>query len=375
GAAILCLSGEFIYRAGMLTFDGPLGFFVVAALAFGQQAMTQPRLPWRWWLAAGAACGLGMLTKGPVAVVLVVPPLLAWQFLDRRTLPLRPAAWTAFAAMVLLVAGPWFVAVLWRDPAAVGDFFWLHNLRRFVAPLDHAEPVWFYLPSVLVGMLPWSLLLAPCLAWLSRREQATARQRPAALGLIALAAFWCVTFFSLSGCKRAGYLVPAYPLIALLLGAFVTATLRRRSTTLAGFRWLPASGRGWVGVGATVFAVLVVGVQEFLPAYHGWFGLRGLVRGQLDLAQQDKLPIASYPKRWDSIGFYLQRDDVESYTAERRDELIRKLRQYERTLLFVKPGAAMDDLLRALPNDLEFVPRGPQGRTVSSGIVQWRRSE
>ena len=57
---------------------------------------------------------------------------------------------------------------------------------------------------------------------------------------------------------------------------------------------------------------------------------------------------------------------------EQRAQLIRDLRKERPTLLFVKQGASLDELLRELPDDLEFVPRGRQGRNVITGIVQAR---
>jgi len=93
------------------------------------------------------------------------------------------------------------------------------------------------------------------------------------------------------------------------------------------------------------------------------------------MAHEADLPVASYPKRWESISFYLQRDDVEAYTPAQRAELIRALQKQGQTLLFVKQGEALTDLLTALPKDMEFVPRGRTGRTILSGVVQNKKLE
>ncbi len=433
-AAILCLSAKFVYQAGMLTFDSPLCFFVIASLACAWRALQNTTLQRGWWLLAAGACALGILTKGPVALALVVPPVLLWQWLEPGTARVTWRGWAAFFGTAAALAGPWFVVVAWQDPAALGDFFWLHNLVRYVAPLDHEEPLWFYLPGLLVGMLPWSLLLAPLAIALTKRSPSAARRRPAALGFFLLCCAWCVLFFSLSGCKRAGYILPAYPLLALALGTFVAlgilpqarsacasrlngAVISRRihpawlllvhRATLAtlglGFAvsgaaalrglwpwpavvvadmlllaafltlWRRGPSRGaWAALtcGGTVFVLLVIGVYEILPMYHGAFGLRRQVRRQFDLAQNPNLPVASYPKRWDSISFYLERNDVDVYTPSQRAEMIRALQNQGQTLLFVKQGEALQDLLSTLPGDLEFVPRGrPDGKVVA-GLVQ-----
>ena len=82
GGAILRLStARFLYMAGMLSMDGCCACGSSPAL---------PRGIWRLrsgsrvlWLLSAAACGLGVLTKGPVAIVLIAAPLLALGFLDR----------------------------------------------------------------------------------------------------------------------------------------------------------------------------------------------------------------------------------------------------------------------------------------------------
>jgi hypothetical protein len=330
-----------------------------------------------------------------------------------------------------VIAGPWFAAVAWRDPQALGEFLWLHNLVRYVAPLDHAEPMWFYLPALVVGTLPWSLLLIPMVGYLTKRSASAGRRRPAALGFFLLSLGWCVLFFSLSGCKRAGYILPAYPLVALTLGTYLAnaAPWRRWALALPGraqpawnawahratlgalacaiFVGGAAAARAWwpwplalggnlmllalaailwqrgpsrvawrAGAlcGGAVFALLLAGVHWLLPHYHRDFALRGQVRRHFEMANERNLPVASYPKRWESISFYLQRDDVEVYAPPQRAELIRDLQKQGQTLLFVKQGEALADLLQALPGDLEFVPRGRTGRIVS-GIVQTKKME
>lgn len=428
-AAMLCLSAKFMYQAGMLTFDSPLCLFVLAALACAHLALEGPSLKLGWWLMAATGCALGVLTKGPVALALILPPVVVWQFMERRGARAGWHAWLGWLAMVGLVAGPWFIAIGRHDSAALGEFLWLHNLVRYVAPLDHAEPVWFFVPALVLGTLPWSLLLIPFVGYMIKRSASAGRRRPPALGFFLLAFAWIVVFFSLSGCKRTGYILPAFPFLALMLGAFVASTLGRQRwaawlpgrshpawsrwahratlsafvvgmavTGAAGARMLIAwpvavvanlvllavfamlwqrgpsriAWRGWGACGASVFALLLVGVHQLLPDYHRTFALRGQVRRQFELARDPGVPVASYPKRWDSVSFYLQRDDVEVYSPAQRAELIRDLRQQEQTMLFVKHGEALQDLLEALPGDLEFVPRGRPGRNVIGGVVQRR---
>src|SRR5437763_48231 len=105
---------------------------------------------------------------------------------------------------------------------------------------------------------------------------------PPALYFWLTACGWCLLFFSLSGCKRPAYLLPALPPLALVLGGYLAQLVH------------PGNGRGLVKLGvcgAATFAVLLVSVQGWLPDYHRKFGLRGQVRRHLELAGDPALAI------------------------------------------------------------------------------------
>src|SRR5439155_21963563 len=130
-------------------------------------------------------------------------------------------AWPAYLGVAAGVAGPWYLAVAAFDPGAAVAFFWQHNVQRYVAPLDHARPFWFYLPGLVLGTLPWSLLLIPLTRRLWRpAPEGLAPQTPL-VGFGLLAALWGLLFFSACGCKRAGYILPCLPPLALGLGCYL----------------------------------------------------------------------------------------------------------------------------------------------------------
>ncbi len=420
-ASILTLTPRFVYQGGMLTTDGLLGLWLTAGLATGHVALSPPLFPalgkggkrrirWRWWLLSAVATGLGVLTKGPVTLVLVLGPILLWHWLDRRVPRLGWVPGAIFLAVVTILAGPWFCFFWSQDPTSAGDFFWLHNLRRFLTPFDHQEPLWYYLPALFVGMLPWSLLAAPLGMFLCRRSLGTARRRTEALGFFVLAFLVGLAFFSLSGCKRPGYVFPLLPPGALLLGTFLAGRLREREclpakcltvTTLllglggsilaagtglwsglfaglaVGFfgilalfvgllrrRWSPTAAWGMCGL--CVFVLACTASQHLLPAYHRKFALRGQVRRHQESAAT--LPVACYPKHWDSISFYLQRSDVKVYTPAERDQMGAELEHQGATLVFIK-NLHFPEFVAALPASLEFVPCRRQGTNVRSGVV------
>jgi dolichol-phosphate mannosyltransferase len=422
GALVLCLSARFVYLGRMLTMDGLLCLWVVASWAAAHAACRTGALAWRCWLVSAAACGLGLLTKGPVALALAVVPLAAYTALDRRAA--RPGlwAWLVYGALAAGVAGPWYVAAAVCDAGLTVDFFWRHNVLRYIRPLDHAEPVWYYLPGLFLGMLPWTLLLPPLVQSLGRRSRIAAARRPAALGFFLLAFLWCLLFFSLAGCKRPGYILPAMPPLALALGCHLDGVLPRslmraaraslearvrlphRAALLvlglaAGLSMLatwaglqkPAAGltatvlaaaalaylirRGpdrrvavsWAVCGLATFAVLFTGINQVLPSYSRKFSLRAQVRPQRGLGADPRVPVVCYPHRWDSVSYYLGRNDVRVYAAGTQGQLITDLRRQPTTLVFLKTEHAKD-LTGGLPASLEFVPLGSRG-LITAGVV------
>src|SRR5262249_52220110 len=146
------------------------------------------------------------------------------------------------------LAAPWFVAVAVLEPGFVGSFFWTQNVVRFVAPFDHAKPFWFHLPGLLLGLLPWTLLLPGLVRWLllSPGTEA-ARERPAALGLFLLASLWGLVFFSLAGSKRAAYVLPLLPPLALAGGCYLARCLAR-SERLTRAAWGACAAARFLGL-------------------------------------------------------------------------------------------------------------------------------
>src|SRR5207245_1566378 len=124
GAALLSLAPGFASMGRLLVLDGLLAFWVTASVLSAFEAVRAGRLRWGWWLAAGAACGLGVLTKGPVALILLIPPLWLYGWLTGRGGVVGWRAWLALAGVAVAVALPWYVAVCVRMPSFAKYFLW-----------------------------------------------------------------------------------------------------------------------------------------------------------------------------------------------------------------------------------------------------------
>ncbi|MBI4890422.1 MAG: glycosyltransferase family 39 protein [Acidobacteria bacterium] len=182
--------------------DLPLAVTFTAALLCGMlwmQTASRTAL-----YATAVFFGLSLLAKGLVPAVLALPFL----WLNRRQ-------WRSLllpAAAALLIAAPWFAAMLLLHGWAFFDeFFIRHHLSRFTSGgLMHVQPVWFYIPVLVGGLFPWPVLLSQLgpSAWLDRR-----------LRVPALTFAFGFLFFSLSSNKLPGYILPLLPSLAILIAA------------------------------------------------------------------------------------------------------------------------------------------------------------
>jgi hypothetical protein len=164
-------------------------------------------------VAAAAAAGLATLAKGPLGLLLpglvVAGYLVATREWRRLREILAPSALVAF----LLVAAPWYAAVLADQGRHFLDVFILnHNLQRFSSTIhNHPGPFWYYLPLLLAGLFPWSGLAVPALV------RAAPRASRADLFVLLWLALPLV-FFSLAASKLPGYILPCVPPLAILVG-------------------------------------------------------------------------------------------------------------------------------------------------------------
>jgi 4-amino-4-deoxy-L-arabinose transferase-like glycosyltransferase len=355
GALLLGLAPGFIGMGRLLILDGLLTFWVTLTLVALFHSLNTSRLQWGWWLLAALACGLGVLTKGPIALLLTAPPVWLHRRLTGAPRLAGRAALAAFLAVVLAGALPWYVAACLRLPAFARHFLWEHNVLRFLAPFDHLEPVWFYAPVLLLGLLP-ATFLAPALGrFLLTGDEATSRRRSPELGFLLLTGGWCVLFFSLSGCKLATYVLPAFPPLCLALGALVTA-----------HGW--EASRGLRLGGAAAYLLLLAGHHLGVP----WFARLRAPMGRPDevlaLCRDPQVPIVCYPRNCDSVAFYLRRDDLTSYRSKHTHLLIGRLREAPRTIVLCTHRHTLSGLRQALPPDLRIV-RTTHLRVEGEGLI------
>jgi 4-amino-4-deoxy-L-arabinose transferase-like glycosyltransferase len=198
-------------------FDIPLAFFVLLGI-YGLLRVMRSAQAWKSWGWVGLAIGGGVLVKGPVILLHLLPVgLLAPLWWDKQIAASpRWRAWYLglFAALLMGAA----LALSWAVPAGIAGgeayrnaIFWGQTGGRMVQSFAHRLPWWWYFKSLPLLLLPW-LLWTPF--WTTFKQ----------LNLDDRGVRFCIAWalpvfvaFSLISGKRLHYLLPLLPAVALLL--------------------------------------------------------------------------------------------------------------------------------------------------------------
>jgi 4-amino-4-deoxy-L-arabinose transferase-like glycosyltransferase len=237
-----------------MPFSGMLTIAMVAAavllgLTKDENTPIIPRTPWLALVLFGFFLGLAVLAKGPAAIVLCGGAVFFWALFTKRWRDafrlLHPAAIAAFC----LTALPWYILCARRNPDFLRVFLIEHNLKRYLTPeFQHVQPFWFYIPVLLLALLPWTgAAIWTAVVGSARVVKAKSLSPPTSF-LLCWSLF-VFLFFTLSQSKLPGYILPGVPALAMLL--------------TRGFTTLAIEHRKSFGASIAAFALLCLGISEF----------------------------------------------------------------------------------------------------------------
>jgi 4-amino-4-deoxy-L-arabinose transferase-like glycosyltransferase len=199
----------------------------------------------------GAFLGLGVLAKGPAAVVLAGGSIGLWAIATKQWRAAVRLAHPLAIFMFCVVALPWYVVCALRNPTFLRVFFWQHNFERYLTPVfQHRQPFWYFGPIVLLALLPWTVFLWPVMKEaLQTRSGNHLRRSPGFF--ITCWAIFPLLFFSFSHSKLPGYALPAIPPLALL---FAVSAIRAMKDDRSKAQIIFAGiGFTWIALGIAVY--------------------------------------------------------------------------------------------------------------------------
>jgi 4-amino-4-deoxy-L-arabinose transferase-like glycosyltransferase len=230
----LAAAPRFLMFSRRIMIDVYLAMFMSLTLLFFMLAEKYPRRRRLLLALMYVSIGLGIMTKGPVAIVLPALVFFIYLALYRRLSKIREMMLPVGSVIVAAIVLPWYVEVYHQHGWSYIEAFLLRdNISRYT------EPVWgprrgpfFYIPVMIGDLFPWSFFLAPAL-WIAAREWIRHKKRPFAAKAdnpnnenrnSALLIIWViaiVVFFSLSKNKEDLYILPIYPAASALTGGLL----------------------------------------------------------------------------------------------------------------------------------------------------------
>jgi len=351
-ALILMTSSLFALLMSTGNIDTTLTFFTTLSLFLFIKWQLQGRLKYLFF--AYIACGMGILAKGPVALVIPWLAYISWEISKyfRREKP----------SFLHLVWGPLIalaVAAAWVIPACIAGgreytqiILLKQQMGRAVQAYVHRRPWYEYLITFAPNTLPWFVVLPGTILELKNRIKEKNK-------LILFYVIWfCVIFifFSLISSKRERYLLPCYPVFGLLLSHAMAIWTERKE---ASHSLLSAGFITMLGVFALlVFPLLLPFLKDSYPVLNifpvsagDWrlwalFGLciaaAGILRQGLKLVKEKRHLVAC---NLVAIGFLIITGIGQIYyipyidpvkSARRASEIIRQLLPREGTVAFYR---------------------------------------
>jgi 4-amino-4-deoxy-L-arabinose transferase-like glycosyltransferase len=233
--AVLATSVRVIWEARWTHIDMLFGCFFLLTIYFGARSLIgkggKREILW-----AHVFMGLAVLTKGLIGMVL--PALLLGAFaIARRDWRLLVHVKLQFGIPIfLLIVAPWFYLVnSATDGKWLADFIYIHHLQRYTEGIGHRQPAYYYLTTLPVDFMPWTVFAIPAMAAYFPYRRLMQRPTPLFFSLCFLVVFG---FFSISDTKRDLYLLPLMPTLALLVGNYIVDLSENRMDESPLHQWL-----------------------------------------------------------------------------------------------------------------------------------------
>ena len=213
----------FSSRATLALTDMLMVAMLMSAWLLAYPMFSGPVPRWRV-LAAGTLLGLGIMTKGPLVLILIALAAFLFAILSGSSLRAflgRMWPWQILALSVAICAG-WYLLLFGVEGSHAFVIFFKENLGHF-APEglggtgEGSRPFWYIVARLIGGANPLILLMPATLAAFATGEIPVSRRAPLLFQASLVAAV--VIFFSIASAKRDDYILPALPGIAILSAA------------------------------------------------------------------------------------------------------------------------------------------------------------
>jgi len=197
--------------------DTPLTFFVCLAIWAGYRYVLSDYHHKRWLYLLYLASALSFLTKGLIGIVFPFGIIGLWLISCRKYIDVLRLFSPIGLCLFLLICSPWLILVQKANPDFFHFFFIHEHLQRYTTTTEHHQSLWYYLPIIILGTLPWLAFLFCRISRISQTYQTCLTSSIKRFLLLWL--FLIFGFYSFSVSKLETYIEPIFLPIAVLFGA------------------------------------------------------------------------------------------------------------------------------------------------------------
>jgi 4-amino-4-deoxy-L-arabinose transferase-like glycosyltransferase len=179
----------------------------------------------RRWLFYGlyASAALATLTKGLIGFLVTGAVMFSWLLIFNQWKRLLPLYLPSGLLLFFALAAPWHVLAAMHNETWVHRYFVYEHFQRFTSPAASRPGPWYYfIPVILLGIFPWTGFLGCSLQHALEGGWAARKERADAWFFVVWVAF-VFLFFSASQSKLPPYVLPVFPPLAVLIGAWFAA--------------------------------------------------------------------------------------------------------------------------------------------------------
>lgn len=229
--------------------------------------------------------GISLLAKGLIGIIFPFA-IVAFYFVLSRRLPSSQFVISLFwgTALSLVIAGVWHLpAYLKNGWPFIDEFFIQHHFQRFTSnKYQHPQPFYFFFWVLPLMTLPWLPFFFAAIGSFTknifhRKDAETQSFEKTASPILLFSFSWLLVplvFFSLSGSKLPGYILPSVPAAVILTAVYVNRLTKKNL-----WRVIVLS------IAATTFIGSIVLTETVVPKFAETESVKGLIQAATENAQ------------------------------------------------------------------------------------------
>jgi len=254
-AFILLTTPEFLLHAGVVSTDAVLCLSItLIMISFWKSFQNEKRSFWNYLFFIGIA--LGLLSKGPIVLVLTAPPLFIWLIIQKVSIKevWNKIPWLTGILITLAIALPWYLLAENRSPGFIDYFVVGEHFKRFLVSgwegdlygSGHKQPLGMIWVFVLVFSFPWIQFILIKL-WIERKTILKNKW----VSFLVLWLLWTPLFFTVSKNILHTYTLPVTIPIALLMVHYWHELKNKKLLLILGsvFPFLVLLATTYIGIG------------------------------------------------------------------------------------------------------------------------------